>query len=114
MLKQLLHIVLSFFLAVLLLFGGTPKEFIHCFAAHQDTSHAHHESGKLYFENEHHHCDFLSFSLAPFVEPQALPVLKPVIVRYYERGNSPVHPLKLYTPEEVSLRGPPAACLLAA
>lgn len=61
------HIVLSVWLSLLLIFGGTAKEFLHLFTGHEDTVHALHvEDGALSFENEHHHCTFLSFALPEF------------------------------------------------
>ncbi|MBS1782265.1 MAG: hypothetical protein JSS78_04305 [Bacteroidetes bacterium] len=55
-------------MALTLLFGSTSKEFVHQFVGHQDTVHHVHGSGELSFESQHHHCTFVSFVLAPFVE----------------------------------------------
>lgn len=64
---RLLNSVVSVFLAVLLIFGSTSKEYIHLFADHKDTVHIQHDHDGLTFENEHHHCTFLSFTLTPFI-----------------------------------------------
>jgi hypothetical protein len=60
---------------LLLLFGTTAKEFIHMFADHHDTVHVHHEGGELSFESEHHHCDFLSYSLPAFDNDISFPFI---------------------------------------
>lgn len=75
LLKRIVHSILSIWLALLLLFGGTAKEFVHLFAGHEDTVHHYHEHGGLVWENEHHHCTFLSFSLASFVNDVSFPVV---------------------------------------
>lgn len=82
---HLFHAVFCCWLALLLLFGATPKEFFHQFAAHQDTQECWQPREGIYFEQPHHHCDFLSFHLLPFApaqvllwRPQALPPFYPV------------------------------------
>ncbi|HRO43519.1 MAG TPA: hypothetical protein PL009_11845 [Flavipsychrobacter sp.] len=67
MLIRFAHNFFVVWLSVLLIFGGTAKEYVHLFTGHQDTTHSHHCGGELSFENEHHHCTFLSFALPDFV-----------------------------------------------
>lgn len=55
-------------MAVLLVFGGVSKDFVHLFTGHEDTVHCNDKDGILHFESEHHHCDFLSFTLTPFAQ----------------------------------------------
>ena len=73
MLKRTAHIILAVWLAVLVLFGSTAKEFIHDFAGHRDTVHKDYEHG-ITIEKEHHHCAFLSFSLTAFDQHISTPV----------------------------------------
>ena len=68
MIKRVIQIGLSVFMAFILLLGGTAKEYIHLFADHEDTIHIHEDGyDGTSFDNEHHHCDFLSFTLPPFL-----------------------------------------------
>lgn len=67
MLKRTTHIVLSVLLGVLLVLSTTPKEYIHLFADHQDTVHHEHDDDVTHFDPEHHHCQFLEFSLPAFI-----------------------------------------------
>ncbi|RYD51689.1 MAG: hypothetical protein EOP52_05765 [Sphingobacteriales bacterium] len=55
-------------LAVLLLFGGTQKELLHGFATHTDTVHHAHKKGEQCIEPQHHHCEFVTYCLAPFTD----------------------------------------------
>ncbi|MEZ5015883.1 MAG: hypothetical protein R2800_02450 [Flavipsychrobacter sp.] len=64
--QRILHSSIAVLLSIVLLFGTTPKEYIHLFADHVDTEHRHHEGHYPVFETEHHHCSFLSFTLSPF------------------------------------------------
>ena len=48
---------------------GTAHEFIHSFTGHEDTVDCTYEdkgSHDLAFENEHHHCSFLSFTFSVY------------------------------------------------
>lgn len=105
MLKRGLHIVLSAWLAILLLFGTTPKDFIHVFADHKDTVHTQHQGFVL--EKQHHHCTFLSFSLTVFDNDQQLPFVARLFTEHH--GNyiitteRSVNRSVVYT----ALRGPP-------
>lgn len=68
MLKRVIHIIFSVAMALLLVFGGVSKEYLHLYTGHTDTVHTHDDADGLVFENEHHHCDFLSFTLPFFVD----------------------------------------------
>lgn len=110
MFKRLTHIVLSGVLSLLLLFGGTAKEFVHFFAGHTDTVHATNSEGHLSFDPEHHHCSFLSFSLPAFNNDSAIPFVaavakQPVIHRYLPYSSFIINSVKDY----YRLRGPPIA-----
>ncbi|RYD55211.1 MAG: hypothetical protein EOP56_16830 [Sphingobacteriales bacterium] len=108
MLKRIVYIVLSVWLGILLLFGSTPKEFIHLFADHTDTVHTYHGDG-LCIEPEHHHCDFLSFTLAAFID-NPLPLLLERSETVYPREEaSVVAHLTSRTVFTSFLRGPPAS-----
>ncbi|WP_276133990.1 hypothetical protein [Polluticoccus soli] len=106
---RILHIALSIWLAILLVFGGTPKEFVHLFANHKDTVHCNQlRTDGLVIEDQHHHCSFLSFTLAPFVNDVQV---------FYFSGDKEAFPKQVaaavqhLTSREVItslLRGPPA------
>jgi hypothetical protein len=106
--RQISHIILAGWLAVTFLFGMTPKEFVHLFADHHDTVHCHTGEG-LAFESEHHHCDFLCFTLPPFEDDHRL------VIQLSEKAiPQPVHSVvpvlhlqDRSLPGTVS-RGPPA------
>src|SRR5690606_12962700 len=57
------------FLVVIIFAGTVSKEWLHTFANHEDTIETHclssHEN-ETYLDNEHHHCDFLSYTLTSF------------------------------------------------
>jgi hypothetical protein len=93
---------------LLLLFGTTAKEFIHMFSGHEDTVHREHAPGEISFESEHHHCEFLSYSLPAFDNDISLPSIiyagqtmeaeyQSAAVRFVQREVI-----------QTSLRGPPA------
>lgn len=72
MVKRFLHTGLSALLALLLVFGSTSKEYLHLFTGHEDTVDCTHEGNHgLSFEKQHHHCEFLSFTLPPFLNDAA-------------------------------------------
>ena len=102
------HIVISAWLAILLLFGSTPKEYIHLFTGHEDTVHSHFEKDGLVIEPEHHHCSFLSYSLPFFVnDAQVIKLYKPSSVYFVYNSFIAV----AYTQNSsltTYLRGPPA------
>lgn len=105
---RLTHIALSVWLSMLLIFGSTAKEFIHLFAGHHDTVHATHVKGELSFENEHHHCSFLSFALPDFYHDTTVHFVERISVDF------PVYTAflpALHTEQEIIRnlsRGPPA------
>jgi len=100
------HIILSFCLAFLILFGGTAKEFIHGFAGHTDTIH-HPSNAKLSFDSKHHHCSFLSDSLPPFEAPT------PFFIPFAKSGSFTISAVEIreaYITKELiipAFRGPP-------
>ncbi len=71
-LQKFLHIICSFWLASLLLFGAAPKEILHEFARHHDTVHKHDVDGPV-MDAGHHHCSFVGFELMPFAAPPTIP-----------------------------------------
>lgn len=104
------HTFFAIWLSVLLIFGGTAKEYVHLFTDHEDTVHASHCGGELSFENEHHHCTFLSFALPDFVNDFSRPVFVLTVRSFQEH-------IILTTPKvtkqeifQTLLRGPPAVC----
>ncbi|MBS1774075.1 MAG: hypothetical protein JST82_14545 [Bacteroidetes bacterium] len=109
MLRRIGNITLSVWLAILLLFGSTSREFIHLFAGHKDTIHTHSQKEGLSFENKHHHCSFLDDALPLYVNDFVNPVIH-VKEQAYCIYNSRLQ--QQYT--EVAtltafLRGPPSA-----
>jgi|GEM_PF-720498 len=107
MLQRSVNIVITLLFSFLLLFGGTAKEFVHGFTGHVDTEHCNHRDGELSFENEHHHCSFLSYSLPAFHQDHFIPVVL-FSERSHETGYR-VHQAGLVhrQPVHTSLRGPP-------
>lgn len=107
----------SFFavwMALLLLFGTTTKDWLHEFANHVDTADCHRPVQGLILEKEHHHCSFLTDMLLPFAAPAALQmpqpfeekvfVLQPVLLESAD-GRLPVSTIS---------RGPPVSCYILA
>jgi len=96
-------------LAVVLFFGSTPKEFIHLFTHHTDTVHSAHEKDGLVFDPIHHHCTFLSYALPLFIKDDAQPVFT-----YHDPVSYPQYNAVYVTSPAVAaiytadLRGPPA------
>jgi hypothetical protein len=106
LIKRITHTLLSGLLAVLLVFGTTAKEYIHLFTHHQDTVHTHHDG--LSFENEHHHCTFLSFTLSPFVSDVLTFNVSFHAVEFSEQQGTEQEHVAFKTVSVRSLRGPPA------
>lgn len=108
MLSRALHIFCSFWLVVLLLFGGTAKEAVHAFAGHTDTEHHADDDKTLTWGEQHHHCAFLSFHIVPFDAPATLRLRSIFIATHYlpltQRIFSGIAPF--YVPNS-GLRGPP-------
>jgi len=68
MIRRAGNIITYLTLVALLLLNGTAHEFLHSFAAHEDTvdiAHSH-QPGDVFFDTEHHHCDFLDLALVAF------------------------------------------------
>jgi hypothetical protein len=102
------------FLALLLLAGGSAKEWIHACADHTDTVHGHRTDGQLAFDSQHHHCDFLSYCFPPFIPAAPAP---PVF--HYQPASYLVHGATL-TEKKVQSdlfeyfgRGPPVSPIAA-
>ena len=100
---------LASFLLVVLSFYIVPKEFVHAFSGHEDTTH-HHSfavSGHAPFiGNRHVHCDLLNFETSFFFSQYLSPVSAaegfcfsyiPLFPNAAELGSLPL----------VTLRGPP-------
>lgn len=95
----------------MLLFGSTAKEFVHLFAGHEDTTHCNHAGSELVFENEHHHCDFLSFSLPLFLSTPVC-VLEVYTPASYHSFSTVLCEPEFRTPCLLpAFRGPPAVVL---
>ena len=95
-------------MALLLVFGGVSKEYLHLFADHEDTVDCFHDSEGPHFENEHHHCDFLSFTLPPYVHDAAVYEL-PTQTEYFQLNTcTAVAHLIPRTVLASHQRGPPA------
>lgn len=109
MLKRILNSSIASLLSIVLLFGTTPKEYIHLFADHVDTEHCEHKEGDYpVFESEHHHCSFLSFTLSPFQHTSNNVVLKEYQPQFLiHQSVSVVHLIPSSIPASSS-RGPPA------
>jgi hypothetical protein len=109
LLKRILHTVLSLWLAALLVFGGAPKEFIHLFADHKDTTHCNgrHIDG-LVIEDQHHHCSFLSFTLAPFVNDVQVFHFVTEKASFPRQTADPIQHLASREVIAALLRGPPS------
>lgn len=109
MLKKILHIAFSAVMALLLVFGDVSKEYLHLFTGHTDTVHQHDDEDGLHFENEHHHCSFLAFTLPHFVKQTDVLVQyhrKPVVM--IVNKEAVVHLVPRAVPAS-RLRGPPRA-----
>lgn len=96
-------------MTLLLVFGGVSKEYLHLFADHVDTEHCRHDTTEgLHIEPEHHHCDFLTFTLTPFVHDAFVYHIKaPIVYPLIHASETVTH----LTPRDVPsspLRGPPA------
>ena len=106
--KKLAHIVFSVWLSVLLLFGSTPKEFIHNFADHTDTVDTRIAKG-LVADKVHHHCSFISFNLMPFedgFQPALIPLTTTI---YYSHTVSLPTTFLPRSIKATTQRGPPQA-----
>ena len=108
MLRRFLHIAFSLWLAIILLFGVTPKEILHACANHRDTIHKHDVKGAT-FEKEHHHCQFLGFTLDVFSND----IVLPYISLWQSTYVKPSDVISVLTVQRqiiaTALRGPPTA-----
>jgi hypothetical protein len=93
---------------MMLLFGVTPKEALHAFAAHKDTIHRHDVSG-LSIEKVHHHCQFLGFILDAFSDDIAIPYLTLSTNEFVRASNAAEVTTVQRQIVATSLRGPPVA-----
>lgn len=94
-------------MALLLVFGETSKEYLHSFTGHKDTVHEHDGDGELHIENEHHHCDFLAFTLPHYVKQAAVSIQynrKPYAVIVHKEAVAHLVPRAVPASR---LRGPP-------
>lgn len=100
------YLLVIWFTALLLL-GNTPMDFIHSFADHKDTVHKEHKG--LTIEKKHHHCAFLSLTIATFINDYHLPVITFAPETFFIRHQAIFAHFVQDRIIEVSLRGPPAA-----
>ncbi|MCB0697235.1 MAG: hypothetical protein KDC07_07710 [Chitinophagaceae bacterium] len=108
MLKRIVHIVFSVVMALLLVFGGVSKEYLHMFTGHTDTIDHNYGNDGLHLESEHHHCTFLSFTLPPYVDDAAIYELpQPKEVFLHNITVTVSHLIPRAVPVS-RLRGPPA------
>ncbi len=98
---------LAFLLAGLLLFGGTAKEALHGWTGHRDTVDTHRKDGAQTIETKHHHCDFLSFFLPPFMAAEPVRAVKPVSLVYGAHQAVPLHLWEARSQCFIAGRGPP-------
>jgi len=110
MLRRAGNIITFITLVALLLLNGTAHEFVHSFAAHEDTIDLPHSHipGKTFFEKEHHHCDFLDLAIVAFDHVSykfSLSLLKEYIASYPFYCGLTAHG-KIFS---LSDRGPPLA-----
>lgn len=94
-------------MALLLVFGGVSKEYLHMFTGHTDTVHTHDDSDGLFFEKEHHHCDFLAFTLPPYAnDAQSFFIAQRVYDYPQHTAVGVTHLIPRSLPAS-SMRGPP-------
>ncbi len=109
MLRQLRNILTFLALVTALLLNGTSHELLHSFTGHRDTQGCNHKRsapGTTFWEEGHHHCDFLD--LQPpvfFLSSLSFPVHAPLL---HEDHFSWIEPqLISLVPLHTALRGPP-------
>ena len=106
--QRFTYSVLSAFLALLILFGGTAREFVHQFTGHEDTVHCNAKKDGLSFETQHHHCSFLGDSLAPFCADAEFPYIPALLTTYTTPKDHFAFFLLAKERLFTALRGPPA------
>lgn len=104
---------LALLLAALLLFGGTTKDVLHAWTGHRDTVHEHRSDGSLAFESKHHHCDFLSFFLTPFVAEGSTFTIREVPPVYSVCKEATIHLWETRSRCFLAGRGPPQLVVFA-
>lgn len=111
---KFVQIVLGFILSLTLSFNLGIKQMVHSHAGHTDTVHncgadQKNAYAKYYFDQEHHHCDYLTDVLPHFTKTELRFELKPVFVPVYRTFFLSHHHI---IPNDVTihflLRGPPA------
>lgn len=107
MLKKGLHIVFSVVMTLLVVFGNISKEYLHSFTGHEDTVHLHDDDGELHFENEHHHCDFLAFTLPHYISDANSPVINTSVITVSYYFPQYTEQVILRSVPHLFLRGPP-------
>jgi hypothetical protein len=105
--RRITKYVLVIWFSALLMLGNTPMDFIHSFADHKDTVHKEHHG--LVIEKKHHHCAFLSLTIAAFINDYHLPVVTFTTEEFFIRHQALIAHFLQDRIVEVSLRGPPAA-----
>lgn len=107
--KQVAKYLVVVWLAALLLLGNLPMDFIHQFADHEDTVHKDHHG--LVIEKQHHHCAYLSLTLASFVNDFNIPFVEFVAPTVFFTKKQAVisHNYIQRCIIAVALRGPPLA-----
>jgi len=110
MFRRILNILVAASLVFLLMLNGVAHEFVHSFAGHEDTIDrvvTGKQKGQVYFENEHHHCDFLHLPAPVFLTSSYYIAFPPFLLH---KDKFRVVSVAICTLEQLhtSLRGPPA------
>ncbi len=105
--NKIVHTLYSAALALLLMISSVAPEWIHQFSGHQDTQHTN-EIG-FQFENQHHHCAFLTFVPSVFIKVAAIyiPFVSDHLIANYQIYSSQAYNRILS--HSSLLRGPPSS-----
>ncbi len=111
---KILKIVLGFLLSLSLSFNLGIRQLVHNHTGHTDTVHQCNSAqknayAKFYFDQEHHHCDYLTEVLPYFTNTTFHFELNPVYIPAYQEYNLQQHnevPGDVFL--HTFLRGPPA------
>jgi len=87
--------------------NGVAHEFIHSFFGHQDTIDHVVKDGKMSFENQHHHCDFLNLPTPVFLT-SSCHINLPFVLLHQDTFLLTTATLISQARLHTSLRGPPA------